>query len=834
MRKQLLLSTAIFMVAAGTTDALAQAAPASTGIEEITVTAQRRAQGEEHAAVALSVIQGSAITEAGIVSPDRLQQLVPALTVEPTSTGNILFIRGVGNFTVVPNSDPAIAFNYDGVYIGRPTSTSGIFYDLDRVEVLKGPQGILYGRNATGGAINVLPTQPQIGDDLSGDANVSYGNYNTIVAQAAVNIPVTDTSAFRIAASESYHDGYLKDGADDDDTTSARLQYKNEITPNLTLRIAADYSHTGGTGQGVSYLNYWTCPLNPSAAAVGSQAGACAIADSSHINLDQGVLTPASQAYRITHPVGGPVPAANLTPLTPGPSVDNSFYGANAEVSYDTGFGVLTVIPAWREAKLNLQADAAAFGAGDVETDEQTSAEIRFAGKRISIFDYTIGFYDYNEDIKSAENINLSAQGAWVRDHLKTDSYAPFGELTANISDTFRLVSGIRYTHDKKTLNGDAIGMTLVCPLGPPLGANCPQYVIPYSNSYAGLPASYIAGLPGGVLPALGTPLAPVITHLPEGLPFIPSMLETTDNVQNLAATNTRVTYREAVEWDVTPTSMAYASLETGYRSGGFNSSYTYPTYKPEYIDAYTIGIKNRLFDNQLQLNVEAFDWKYENQQVNHVSLDPTTNSPANFTSNVGESRIKGAEVDAIALITPTTLLTADIQYLDATYDHYVYSAAYTVTPFGVTSPLTGCPAYKTVAPAPAPAGTYVWNIDCSGRPSYNSPKWTINLALQQTFNLDALHLPTDQLVFTADTQYKSMYDNGFAYLSDEVVRPTWTSDAQIEFEPVDERWSIAAYVRNIENNQTPEFSTFHPLAQLSEATISSPRTYGVRFSLKF
>ena len=508
------------------------------------------------------------------MAPDRLQQLIPALTVEPTSTGNILFIRGVGNFTVVPSSDPAIAFNYDGVYVGRPTSTSGVFYDLDRVEVLKGPQGILYGRNATGGAINVLPTQPQIGEDFSGYGTVSYGNYNALVVQGAVNIPLSDTAAMRVAASGSYHDGYLKDGTDDDDTTSVRLQVKDEVTPNLTVRIAGDYSHTGGMGQGVSYINAWSCPDNPAAAALGSTAGACSISGKSGINLDQGVGTPASQAWRVTHAVGGP-DFGLLTPLTPHPFDNDDYYGVNAQVDYDTGFGVLTVIPAWRDLKRNIFSNAAAFYAGDKETDEQTSAEIRFAGKRISIFDYTVGFYDYNEDIKSDENINLTAQAAWLKDHFKTDLYAPFAEVTANLGDHFRLVSGIRYTHDQKTLHGVTDSMLVQCVLN--LGANfCTNRGIPYSQTYASLPASYVAILPGGVLPALGTVFAPKVTYLGPS-PVIPDLIDTSEYLQDQKATNSRATIAKQRS-GTSPIRRWRMRAMNGYRSGGFNASPTYPT----------------------------------------------------------------------------------------------------------------------------------------------------------------------------------------------------------------------------------------------------------------
>ncbi|WP_375382964.1 TonB-dependent receptor plug domain-containing protein [uncultured Sphingomonas sp.] len=230
-----------------------QAAPTSQGLTDIVVTAQRRSENLQRAAVAVDVVSGSDIAAAGVTQVARLNEQVPALTVEPTSTGNLIFIRGVGNFTVTPNSDPAVAFNYDGVYVGRPTGSTGVFFDLERVEVLKGPQGTLYGRNATGGAINVIPVQPKIGE-LSGYGTVSYGDYNALIAEAAINLPIGDKGAIRISANRSQHDGYLSDGGSDERLTSGRIQLKAELTPDITVRVAGDYSHSGGFGSSVSYV----------------------------------------------------------------------------------------------------------------------------------------------------------------------------------------------------------------------------------------------------------------------------------------------------------------------------------------------------------------------------------------------------------------------------------------------------------------------------------------------------------------------------------------------------------------------------------------------------
>ena len=128
----------------------------------------------------------------------------------------LFYLRGVGNFSANALSDSAIAFNIDGVFVARPSSTSGVLYDIDRIEVLKGPQGTLYGRNATGGAINIITRKPELGK-FGGDASVSYGNYDAIQFNGALNAPLGERAAVRVAGQYVKHDGYMTDGTSDQD-----------------------------------------------------------------------------------------------------------------------------------------------------------------------------------------------------------------------------------------------------------------------------------------------------------------------------------------------------------------------------------------------------------------------------------------------------------------------------------------------------------------------------------------------------------------------------------------------------------------------------------------
>ena len=193
----------------------------TTGIQDIVVTAQRKEESLQRAPIAVTALGGDELRAAGVVAPQNLTALVPALQVISAGTYPLYYIRGVGNFNGNPLSDSAIAVNYNDVYIGRPTSTYGLFYDLERIEVLKGPQGTLYGRNATGGSVNILPRKPRLGE-FGGEASLEYGNYDTIRADAAANVPISDIAAFRIAGIVARHDGYLNNGSYILDETGAR------------------------------------------------------------------------------------------------------------------------------------------------------------------------------------------------------------------------------------------------------------------------------------------------------------------------------------------------------------------------------------------------------------------------------------------------------------------------------------------------------------------------------------------------------------------------------------------------------------------------------------
>ena len=211
---------------------------------EILITAQRREESLQRAAIAVTALAGDALVDAGVTQATDLTRLIPSLQVAPASSFTQFYLRGVGTFGANAFAEQGVAINLDGVYLSRPAAPAGLFYDLARVEVLKGPQGTLYGRNATGGAVNVITNGPELGE-LGGFVTAEYGNYDTIRASGAFNLPLGDRAALRIAGQHAEHDGYYSDGYDDEDTTAARASVHLDSGAGLDATLMFDFAHVG-------------------------------------------------------------------------------------------------------------------------------------------------------------------------------------------------------------------------------------------------------------------------------------------------------------------------------------------------------------------------------------------------------------------------------------------------------------------------------------------------------------------------------------------------------------------------------------------------------------
>jgi iron complex outermembrane receptor protein len=771
------------------------------GLEEIVVTAQRVEETAQRAAIAVSVLQPEALVN--VTNPSQLTNLVPALQfADATSTSPLLYVRGVGTFAGNPYTDSAVAVNYDGVYLGRPTSTQGLFYDVERIEVLKGPQGTLYGRNATGGALNVLPARPVIGA-TSFSGSVDFGNYASRNGQAAVNIGLSDQTALRLAGIFYEHDGYNTDGTFSDEGKGARAQFLFEPSASLSVRLSGDYFRVGGTGS-ASVLTGRVDPATRQTVRIESD-GEVGLYDPRTVALLNSPLAFVASA-------GAPFGA-----LAARPDRDNEYYGAAVELNADLGWAHLTVLPAWRRAKIDTLGMLGTSLIVQDETDEQISGEVRLNGEA-GAFEWLAGGFLYQEDVNSAFSPNVSIFASSQSFEASNNSYAGFGRLTWNVTDTFRLSGAARYTQDKKTFRGISFNAPAICttPAVPP----SPLHLCPNIRR---LPANTLdlrAALASiGYIQPPGAPVFIDATGTSNVI-WAPTTIQVNESIEP-----DKVTYRAAVEFDVAEASLLYASFETGYRSGGFSFSSITPTYQPETIDAFTLGAKNRFLNGRVQLNVEAFLWKYKDQQLAHAALG--LGGGLEFvTENIGESTNQGVEIELMARPVPNTILRADVQYLDAKNDDFVYrdvdQGVLAGLPPGFVLPDTTCPA--TSDPT---NGAY--RIDCSNLRALRSPQWTLNLGVQQTIPVGSAF----QFVLDGNAHYQTESITMFERRALGTTPEYWITNAAVSFGPKEERWGISLYINNISDERVDAAATYLPFGSLTSGNYTPPRTYGARFNFK-
>jgi len=779
-------------------------------IPDIVVTAQRVEESSQRIPIPVDVIEPEELVQQNVVRAEDLARISPSLAANggggPTT---VFFVRGVGNATVNGYSDPAISFNYDGVYIGRPTSTSGVFYDLQRVEVLKGPQGTLYGRNATAGAINVIPNRPELGE-TSGSFMLGYGNYDWLTGQAAINLPVGQDVAVRAAGSVSHRDAFQSDGTGNQREYAGRFQIYGEPTADLDLRLAFDFSHQGGASSSGFYLG----AVNPTFGPTGF-AGYQFVPTG--FSTQQGLMDPASNALlasRFISQVGRAGAVVDGQPYN-----DNDYWGVTAELNYVTDAGTLTIQPAYREADIEYAFHAVFRQGFTAEKDKQASIEARWAGELGASVDYLLGAMYFDEDIAATARYNQQILVPYQNFTTGTESWAGFGKVTWRPIEPLSLTLAGRYTSDEKTFDGVSNVYILFCGNPAPPQDFCPTLPFaPLVSTEAEFRAFYtsqgipITPVPLFVLPPVagGSQTAPFVLFSPI--------------VINDGLKNDKFTYRLAAQYDLAPRNMIYASFETGYHAGGFSFARGISTYEPETIKAYTIGSKNRFLGNRLQVNVEAFLWKYKNQQFSQFGYD-LGNPPSTvfLTRNIGDSTIKGVDLDLEFLPAENTLLSASVQYLDTEYDSFVY-----YTPNQGLPPNTTCPFTPTTQTTPG--GTInVFEIDCSGNVAFNSPKWSFNLNGQQT-----IPIGTDyKAVLVAGTRYRSSSYSSADYLPYLKADSTFVSYASLTLGREDDSLFVSFYVNNIEDNRRLIGGTANP-AGLIAAAAEQPRTYGLRIGGRF
>jgi len=788
-------------------------------LEEIVVTAQRIEQTLQNAAVAVDALAQDDLIRAGAENARDLGRISPSIGInEGGGVLTSIYIRGVGAFTSNSLQDSGVAQNYDGVYLGRASASPGIsFYDMERIEVLKGPQGTLYGRNATGGVLNFIPAKPVL-DKTSGYAQVEAGNFGKSAVQGGVNVALGDKVAARVAGNVQERDAYNDDGTSDLDSMSFRGSILFAPSDNFDLRLAADYSKIDNKGNGGTPVGVFD--------AQGDQTNFTP----SDLDIDSGPSSEESNALRVLT-----VAAPAFTPNPPIDSdnlfVDADYTGIHAEINYQTDVGRLTFIPAYREYDHAFTFAGPGFApASNEESGEQVSLELRFASEFDGPVNGVVGAFYFDEEVDFAANFNQVAISAIQNWTNGGDSHAIFGQLTFELQDDFRATAGLRYTEDNKFVRGNDYVFISVCllpdvPLFPgsditiPDLAGCGALDIP-AHPITANPNEWIAELvAGGYIPPDKTTVnegpVPILTTFgPDGPGAI--ILDSGAG-ENLSEDDSwyAPTYKLGLEYDLRDDSLLYFNFERGYRSGGVDLGDSTDgtvrlSYDPEFINAFTLGSKNRFLSNTLQVNLEAFYWEYKDQQISFFSI---RDGAPNFGTANGDSTIQGLDVDIQWAASAATTLGAKMQYLDSTLDRLILRSDEGTGRFGC---------------ADIGVQNGLQTFDCAGETLLYAPEFAVDASLQHVFELGEFNL-----IGYADASYRSEQETDLSFVSQTRADSYVTFNLAATLTPSNESWGITAFVNNVDDER---YLTTTSIATSGAfyGQYNPPRTYGVRFRADF
>jgi iron complex outermembrane receptor protein len=411
------------VVSPATPSGAVEAENSRSTVGEIVVTAQKVAQNLQKTPLSISAVDSQDLARRNVVSANDLQ--LPNVTFGQFKSDSQITIRGIGNDNLTIGGDPGVAFHQDGVYLTRGALVSGGFFDIDRVEVLRGPQGTLYGRNAVAGVVNVITTKPT--DKFEGMGDITYGNYNNIRVRAAINIPLSDTLAARVSGTVDQHDGYVLNTftgnkIEDSQFYGVRglLAYRPDA--NYDLLFAVVNEHRRGSGLIRRLLTPQTSPeiiaMNP--------------------EPDPG------DPWKVSHNDDDKE------------IVDHT--GVSLTANFNFGGAKLRSITAYNTSRtfqfLDLDDTSANYVKVSRDDRDRTfTQELQLNGRVADRVDWIVGAFYMDSHVFNNVPYNLVPVGQLLLEaDQKLQAYAGFAQLTWSVTDSFRLTAGIRYSHERKKL----------------------------------------------------------------------------------------------------------------------------------------------------------------------------------------------------------------------------------------------------------------------------------------------------------------------------------------------------------------------------------------------
>jgi outer membrane receptor protein involved in Fe transport len=770
-------------------------------LEEVVVTATKRAVGMQDVPIALSVMDGSKIMEQGIGSLTDMAIFMPNVHISEASAGDQLFIRGVGS-GVNYGFEQSVGTFIDGVYFGRGQASRSSFLDVERVEVLKGSQSTLFGKNTIAGAINITTAKP--GDEFEGSIEGMYEpEFDSQNAILTLSGPITDTFGARFVVRAAKTDGWMDN----------RLLNEDEVSRDDTVgRLVLSWQPTADLDVTFKYES------GESEATGGNEVIT--------------VTTPASQSFYETV---DPNFASNS-----GFGYEKSaqtFGGQRQGDTYhDSKWDISTLTAEWALGEYTIKSITGyvdyqfdnyrdndygpliATARGRDETHKQFTQEFLLTSPLGERFEYMAGLFYQDEELEHDKFTDVSLSNyfdagvplpplvesgigdATVLTTFGQDvtTYSAFFQGTFHFNDTLRTIVGIRYSEDEKEFDKDSFMVPLLT-TGPESELLAAVY-----DGFLNLATQHTFGngqgerCPGVTLTTVECVTAPLNTKREED----------------------HVTGDITLQWDATDSTMLYAKWGNGYKAGGFDEDNTrgyfdVAEYEDETAETIEIGAKMDLWDGRGRLNVAVFHSGFDDVQVS------TFDGNAGFVvGNAAETEVDGIELDGMMALTDELTLSFGLAYLDAAYKSFKDA---------------GCTNDQTEDWV-ADGGVRNQCVqDLSGNRLQFAADWSGNFGLNYSTDIsDNLGINA-----SADLMYTDEFDTA-ADGDDVLVQDAYTKiNARIELASLDGVWSVALLGKNLTDEETSNWGNDIPLAGFGFAgsyfqMLEAPRSYAIQARYSF
>lgn len=806
---------------------LGVAAEAQQGLEEIVVTAQRRETALQTTPIAISAVSGEQLAQNKVFSAGDLARDVPGFSLTALSPLDVeLNIRGITNTRLdSPTADPSVSTFLDGVYVGRTGDLSFDFFDLERVEVIRGPQGVLLGKNVVGGALSVITAKPSF--EPSGKVLVGYGNYDEVLVSGHVTGGLTDTLAGRFSFQSRNRDGFARDilhQRDVEDLESIQARGQLLLAPDdaaWSARLIVDYLKDSTNGINTVAVDGGITNCEQTYLRTNCTR------PWSNLRRYLGVTDPRKNLAQSVQYKGDQFPTQQFSEREGG--------GATLDIEYDFGGFIFNSLTGFRDGDAEQLYDQTGAGPESLGWDvnrwleyvafvaatrpagngsngqllfaqpvaeksntQQFSQEFRLTSDNAdSRWDWIAGAYFKRDEIDKTDRFigenflgalipggnnplsTLSGENRWVNEG-EISNMAVFGQLGFKFTEKLKLSVGLRYTEDEK--EGTVTG--LVVETGDRFSPNDPR------------PNVTIQGLctrPDGtvVAPTPASCDAPNVWVYGEGGGFTTRYKEKWD----------KVTPQAILEYTHSEDLFLYATVAEGFKGGGFDDTPANPAqastpYNPEKVTNYEVGFKASVLDRRMRLNASIFYMDYKDLQVTQTNAACL----CNLTDNAASAEIKGIEAEFQFAVTDALRLFASGSYIETEYENFLESAI---------DPNTG------------------QRLDSSGNRLQRTPETQLNGGFDYVTSVgrfeDALSL-----------RVSYSYTGDFFWATDNIAREEsfGVVDARLGFAPAGSRWAVGIWGKNLSDELYR--TNIIPFFGEEVSQFAPPRTYGVDFSITF